>query len=148
MHCPKCKSEDTVKVSVLFKSSTRSVSGKNVSVMSTLIQSLSPPKEPSAKYIGCLGAIIILGVILVANSILLAFVSQGSWAHNIIGTFLCLVLIILGIKIIRRRINASKEIKMPAYKKSLENWNKSWYCKKCGNVYIVEENSKDIDVSE
>lgn len=125
MQCPKCNSDNTQRLEVIYEQGTQNIASTNHSgssdssrfgvSQSKLAQKVSPPKGESW------GFFIILVVI---GLLCLGFSSIGV---KIFG----LLLVAGGIY----GIYSAIKFNLKEYPDLYQYWKKSWYCNKCGNIY-------------
>ena len=159
--CPHCGSfEHYYRVSVLGLSETSqintttrgvgvgvSTSGVGVGVgrgrtqgtiQTNLATTLAPPTPPVLMLSGCgvFGACLI-GIIFTGVSALLFYDDDRS-AFSLIGA---VILLIVGACFIlfRKAIASGEANQIAAYQKEKEAWEKSWFCKKCGEFSIPND---------
>lgn len=138
MKCPKCKSNNTLRFEVIYESETviSEESSKTIGIgyagrfgagvahtdteginQSLIAQKASPPLK---KNYGSALLSLLLGFLLLWFEISMMFDLLGV-ALMVLSTFLW-----------RRVYFYNKEEWPDLY----EDWERSWYCKKCGNIYI------------
>jgi len=153
LKCPNCQSEDTIKVSQLYSKSTKSVNttstgggvglgtggisvGGAVSTTGTIQTlegtKLSPPKSPSNFKIGCVAFIAYVVVyFLTINELIIWIFGANSVVHEY-GSY---IFMILGIIMASKWASRRTEKEMSSYQSKLSQWEGSWTCNRCGDVF-------------
>ena len=137
MQCPKCKSKNTQRLEVIYEHGTSDINTTSNTVgvgyggrlgaggavtktsgtsQSIIAQKASPPEIRSySAVIWCS----IIGLILLFNA-------EGFW--QLVGLGFVVLAIYMG--------KANFEYNKSEFPKLFEEWEKSWYCNKCGNIYF------------
>ena len=159
--CPKCKSEDVKKVSLMYETEVSAtnmttlaggvavnkdgVSGlggglasSSGTIKSLLAQRITPPDRAKYKYPspwrdatkGCF-ILSVCGMLFSGFSLYKAQLMAASGIVFIAG-IICLIK--------SHRETLANETKANSeYQKDSRKWNLSWFCNRCGNVFVIED---------
>ena len=149
--CPKCKSEDVKKVSLVYESEVKATR------MSTLVGGIAVDKDGIAGLGGGIasstGTIQSLLVQRIAPPDKRKYDFHSPWIGLVTLCFILalffmtkpVVEVVLIIIAILSSIKAHKDTKVNQknaylkYEKALHEWNFSWFCNRCGNVFVIED---------
>ena len=162
LSCPKCKSENTQKVTSIVSGGTSNgmgttqavgvtnVGGKvglatmsgttRTSSQTELARSLSCPELKNTSF----G---IVGWVLVGGLFLLFFISSINifFKTEDVGKIFALILFVISIGIIiliKKSLNKfeeNKEYNEKTYPQLFDFWNKSFYCHRCENIFTIDK---------
>jgi hypothetical protein len=143
MICKTCNSENVQRLSVIYEYGTQHINTSSQSVgvgvggttivagvdtktkgvsQSILAEKAAPPKKNSY--------LLATFLLLVGAYLIWVGVSYGFklWIWGVVG----LVLFGLGVKV----YSVTKRYNSRSFPKKLNDWKNSWFCNKCGNIYI------------
>jgi hypothetical protein len=165
--CSKCKSEDVKKVSLVYelevkatKASTLAgglavnkegiaglgggIASSTGTIQSLLVQRITPPDKAKYKYPSPWRDVTTVCFILSVSCILLVKL-ELSVGQSIVANRLMIasgIVFIVGIFCLiksHKETLVNEEKANSEYQKAFHNWSHSWFCNRCGNVFIIED---------